>query len=129
MPPRVEEAAASTLALTVAFTHHLHATNSILLLPEPVCFVQKLQDTCFRLREPLSLSCSFTGSQRVFVSWKKDDKLIWASYKYNVRTTENSSVLEVLNSDREEAVGRYTCEISNAEGTDICHANVKLGNI
>ncbi len=96
-------------------------------LPEPVRFVEKLEDTYFRLREPLTLKCTYTGSQRVFVTWKKDGKLIWASYKYNVKTTNDACILEVLNSDREEAVGRYTCEISNAAGTDTCHANVKLG--
>lgn len=61
------------------------------------------------------------------MTWRKDGKLIWASYKYNVKTTNDTCILEVLNSDREEAVGRYTCEVSNAEGSVICHANVKLG--
>ena len=89
--------------------------------------MKKLEDTCFRLREPLSLKCMYTGSQRMNVTWKKDGKLIWASYKYNVKTTNDTCILEVLNSDREEAVGKYTCEISNTSGTDICHANVKLG--
>lgn len=96
-----------------------------LLVSEPACFAKKLEDTYFRLHEPLTLK--YTGSQRVCVTWKKDGKLIWASYKYNVKTTNDTCILEVLNSDREEAVGRYTCEISHAEGTDICHANVKLG--
>lgn len=44
-----------------------------------------------------------------------------------MRSSNDTCMLEVLNSDREDAVGRYTCEISNAEGTDTCHANVKLG--
>lgn len=63
------------------------------------------------------------------MSWRKDGRPIWASYQYNVRMTDCGCVLEVLNSDREEARGRYTCEISNTEGSDICHAYVKLGNI
>ena len=99
-----------------------------LLLREPAHFMKKLEDTYFRLCEPLTLKCTYTGSQRVCVTWKKEGKLIWASYKYNVKTTNDTCILDVLNSDREEAVGRYTCEISNAEGSDICHANVKLGN-
>ncbi|KAI4795897.1 hypothetical protein KUCAC02_029578 [Chaenocephalus aceratus] len=90
------------------------------------CFQTKLEDTLFRLGEPLSLRCTYTGSQRMSVTWKKDGKLIWASYKYNVKTTKDCCVLEVLNSDREEAAGKYTCELSNAAGTDVCHAEVKL---
>lgn len=58
----------------------------------------------------------------------KGGKPIWASYKYNVKTTNFSSTLEVLNSDRSEAAGKYSCEISNSEGTDICHAMVMIGN-
>ncbi|XP_068457588.1 titin-like [Clinocottus analis] len=105
-----------------AGTDVCHARVSL----EPARFVEKLQDTYFRLGEPLTLKCKFTGSQRICVTWKKDGKLIWASYQYNVKTTNDTCVLEVLNSDREEAVGQYSCEVSNAEGTDICHANAKL---
>lgn len=62
------------------------------------------------------------------VAWKKDGQLIWASYRYNVKTTHDTCVLEVLDTDTEAAAGTYTCEVSNAEGSDICHARVKLGN-
>ncbi|KAM4560767.1 titin-like [Fundulus diaphanus] len=93
---------------------------------EPVSFIKELEDTTFRLGEPLSLYCGFSGSPRVYVSWRKDGKPIWASYKYNVKTTDSSSILEVLNSDRLEAAGRYSCEISNSENSAICHAQVKL---
>lgn len=82
----------------------------------------------FCVGELLTLRVAFSGSPRVNVSWRKDGRPIWASYQYNVRTTDCGCVLEVLNSDREEACGRYTCEISNTEGSDICHAYVKLGN-
>lgn len=61
------------------------------------------------------------------VTWRKDGKLIWASYQYNMKTTEDTCVLQVLNSDREEAAGTYSCEISNTGGRDVCQANVKLG--
>lgn len=101
---------------------------STLLLSEPVRFVKKLEDVCHELGKPLRLECTYTGSQRVYVTWKKDDKPIWASYQYNVKTTDSSCILEVLYSDRAAAAGKYTCEISNAEGTDICHSHVKIGN-
>lgn len=101
---------------------------STLLLSEPVRFVKKLVDVCQELGKPLRLECTYAGSQRVYVTWKKDEKLIWASYQYNVKTTDSTCVLEVLYSDRPTAAGKYTCEISNAEGTAACHAYVKLGN-
>ncbi|KAM4609388.1 titin-like [Polymixia lowei] len=99
-----------------------------LTVKEPVRFIKRLDDTTFVVGQPLKLMCTYTGSQRVYVTWKKDDKPIWASYQYNVKTTDSTCVLEVLNSDRSEAAGKYTCEISNAEGSDTCHAHVKIGN-
>lgn len=101
--------------------------TSLLLLVEPVCFVKKLEDTTFRLGQPLSLYCAYSASPSIYVSWRKDGKPIWASYKYNIKTTDKACVLEVLNSDRLEAVGRYSCEISNSENSAICYAQVKLG--
>lgn len=96
----------------------------MLPLSEPVHFVKKLEDTSYSLGDPLSLTCTFTGSKQVHVSWMKDGKPIWASYKYNVKTTNSSCVLEILNSDREEAAGIYCCQVSNAEGSAMCDAHV-----
>lgn len=78
--------------------------------------------------QPLRLQVTFTGGKRVHVSWSKDGKPIWASYKYNVKSTPGSCILEVLNSDREEAAGRYSCQISSTGSSAVCHANVTLGN-
>lgn len=103
--------------------------TSTLLLSEPVRFIKTLEDTTFIVGQPLKLVCAFTGSQRVCVTWRKDGKLIWASYRYNVKTTDSTCILEVLNSDRPEAAGTYTCEVSNGAGTDVCHACVSLGNV
>ena len=100
---------------------------SSLLLTEPVRFIKKLEDTSFRVGQPLKLVCKYTGSQRVQVTWKKDDKLIWASYQYNVLTTDSTCSLEVLYSDRPAAAGKYSCEITNGAGSDFCQAHVRLG--
>ena len=99
-----------------------------MLLTEPVRFIKKLEDTSFRVGQPLKLVCKYTGSQGVQVNWKKDDKMIWASYQYNVLTTDSTCSLEVLYSDRPAAAGNYSCEITNATGSDFCHAHVRLGN-
>lgn len=91
-------------------------------------FVKKLEDVTFRVDQPLRLQVTYMGTHYVYVSWTKDGKPIWASYKYNIKTTDNISVLEVVNCVREEAAGRYSCEISNASSSAIYHAHVRLGN-
>lgn len=83
-----------------------------------------LEDTSYRVGDPLRLTCLFSGSRPVHVSWTKDGKPIWASYKYNVTATADSCSLEVLNSDREEAAGFYSCQVSNAGGSSVCDAHV-----
>ena len=100
---------------------------SSLLLTEPVRFIKMLEDTSFRVGQPLKLVCNYIGSQMVQVTWKKDDKMIWASYQYNVLTTDSTCSLEVLYSDRPLAAGKYSCEITNEIGSDFCQAHVSLG--
>lgn len=92
-------------------------------------FVKVLEDTTFVVGQPLKLVCTYIGTQKVHVTWKKDGKLIWASYQYNVKTTDSTCILDVLNSDRPDAAGMYTCQISNGAGADICHARVSLGKL
>lgn len=100
--------------------------TTALLLSEPVHFVKKLRDVSCEKGKPLRLEVSFAGTPRVNVTWKKDGRLIWASYLYNVITTDTSCILEVLNSDRMEAAGTYTCELDNGVGNDACEAHVAI---
>lgn len=97
-----------------------------LLLSEPVRLVKKLRDISSEKGKPLRLEVTFAGSPRVNVTWMKDGKFIWASYQYNVYTTDTSCILEVLNSDRMEAAGRYSCEVDNGVGSDKCEAQVTI---
>lgn len=102
-------------------------TSLLMNLSEPVHFVRKMRNSFYKIGRHLMLECTFTGSQRIYASWMKDGKPIWASYKYNVKTTDSSSTLQVLNSDSCEAAGKYSCEISNSESSAICHALVRIG--
>lgn len=95
-------------------------------LSEPVHFLKKLKDVSSEKGKPLRLEVTFAGSPRVNVTWKKDDKHIWASYEYNVITTDTSCILEVLNTDKMEAAGRYSCEVDNGFGSDRCEARVSI---
>lgn len=93
---------------------------------EPVRFVKKLRDISCEQGKPLKLEVSFAGTPRVNVIWRKDGGLIWASYQYNVITAGASCILEVLNSDRMEAAGTYSCELDNGVGNDRCEAHVSI---
>lgn len=62
----------------------------------------------------------------VNVTWRKDGKLVWASYQYNVITTDSFCILELLNADRVTASGRYSCEVDNGLGSDRCEAQVSI---
>lgn len=97
-----------------------------LLLSEPVHFVKKLRNISSEKGKPLRLEVTFAGTPRVNVTWMKDGNFIWASYQYNVITTDTSCILEILNSDRMDAAGRYSCEVDNGVGTDKCEAQVSI---
>lgn len=105
---------------------HLPGHSPCLCLPEPVRFVKKLRDISCEKGKPLRLEVSFAGTPRVSVTWKKDGGLVWASYQYNVITAGASCILEVLNSDRMEAAGTYSCQLDNGVGSDICQAHVSI---
>jgi len=95
-------------------------------LSEPVRFVKKLRNVSSEKGKPLTFEVTFAGTPRVNVVWKKDGDLIFASYQYNMITTDTSCILEVLNADRLEAAGRYSCEVDNGVGSDRCEAQVSI---
>ena len=89
-------------------------------------FVTKLKDLSVPMNNKLKLECTFKGAPKMFVTWYKDGKQLYASYRYNTKTTPNSCILECLHECNTETTGRYSCEISNKCGSDICHAQVTV---
>lgn len=95
-----------------------------MLFLEPAHFVKRLTDMAIPLSQKLRLQCTFTGAPKMFVTWYKDGKQLYASYRYNTRIIENTCVLECLHECNNETPGKYSCEVSNSFGTDICHADI-----
>lgn len=95
-----------------------------MLFLEPAHFVKRLTDMAIPLSQKLRLQCTFTGAPKMFVTWYKDGKQLYASYRYNTRIIDNTCVLECLHESNNETPGKYSCEVSNSFGTDICHANI-----
>lgn len=75
----------------------------------------------------MTLECTFTGAPKIFVTWYKDGKQLYASYRHNTKLIGNSCILECLHGSNAETAGRYSCEISNSYGSDICYADITVG--
>lgn len=90
-------------------------------------FVKKMPNIQVYIRECMTLECTFTGAPKMFVTWYKDGKQLYASYRYNTKLIGNSCILECLHGSNAETAGRYSCEISNSYGSDICHADITVG--
>lgn len=85
-----------------------------------------MKDICIPAGKKLKLECTFTGSPSVFATWLKDGRQLYASDTYNTKVTKNMCILESLHESNKETCGRYSCEISNSCGTDICFAQVTV---
>uniref|UniRef100_A0A3Q2FHW9 Ig-like domain-containing protein n=1 Tax=Cyprinodon variegatus TaxID=28743 RepID=A0A3Q2FHW9_CYPVA len=97
-----------------------------LFVKEPVHFVKKLRDISSEMGKPLKLEVTFSGTPTVDVTWKKDGSAVVSAEDYNIITTDTSSVLEVLNSHRSTAAGKYSCEVDNGVGSDRCQALISI---
>lgn len=107
--------------------HDIRDAHPILFFLGPARFVKKLTNQNLQWGQKLRLECSFTGIEKMFVTWYKDGKQVYASYRCNTKVLGNTCVLEYLNKCDDDTPGKYSCEVTNEDGSDICHALVTVG--
>lgn len=95
------------------------------LLIEPATFVKRLTDTSVETGSPIVLEATYTGTPPISVSWMKNEYALVQSPNCSITTTENSSILEILESSIED-YAQYACLIENEAGQDICEALVSV---
>lgn len=98
-------------------------TTMLCHLSEPARFVKKLSDHSVEPGKSVILEGTYTGTLPISVTWKKDGIGITPSERCNIVTTEKTCILEILSSTKGDA-GRYSCEIENEAGRDVCEALV-----
>lgn len=62
----------------------------------------------------------------MFVTWYKDGKQVYASYRCITKVIGNTCVLEYHHECDDDTPGKYSCEVTHEDGSDICHALVTL---
>lgn len=93
-----------------------HSWNLLTLLDNQTCDIP--------MSNKLRLECTFTGPKKTYVTWYKDGKQLYVSYRYNAKVTKNSCILECLHERTKDTTGNYFCKVSNYYGKDICHAKI-----
>lgn len=79
-------------------------------------FVTKLEDITALEQSKVKISVKFTGKPMPEVKWFKNGKQVFASKRYYVETTGDTSFM-VITDMRDEDQGEITATASNREGS------------
>lgn len=71
--------------------------------------------------DPARLECRFSGTRPLKTRWMKAGKELTSGHRYNIRTTDTKSLLQIPKTDKSDS-GDYTFEVSNQTGFSSCEA-------
>lgn len=98
-------------------------TNLKSLTSETPSLVVPLEDRVVSVGETVALQCKATGSPPPRITWLKGNRPLSLTERHHF--TPGNQLLVVQNVVAEDA-GRYTCEMSNALGTERAHSQLSV---
>nr|XP_044611146.1 leucine-rich repeats and immunoglobulin-like domains protein 1 isoform X2 [Equus asinus] len=99
------------------------SANATLTVLETPSLVVPLEDRVVSVGETVALQCKATGSPPPRITWLKGDHPLSLTERHHF--TPGNQLLVVQNVVAEDA-GRYTCEMSNALGTERAHSQLSI---
>lgn len=97
----------------------------IILLSEPANISEHTKSVSVTRGDPARLECRFSGTKPLRSRWTRLGKDLASDQRYRVQSTDCSSVLTVIRTDKADS-GEYTCEVSNAAGCSSCQVSVTV---
>ncbi|ELW47069.1 Leucine-rich repeats and immunoglobulin-like domains protein 1 [Tupaia chinensis] len=99
------------------------SANATLTVLETPSLVVPLEDRVVSMGETVALQCKATGSPQPRITWLKGDLPLSLTERHHF--TPGNQLLVVQNVVAEDA-GQYTCEMSNALGTERAHSQLSI---
>ncbi|XP_033613007.1 leucine-rich repeats and immunoglobulin-like domains protein 1 isoform X2 [Fukomys damarensis] len=99
------------------------SANATLTVLETPSLAVPLEDRVVSLGETVALQCKANGSPAPRITWFKGDRPLSLTERHHF--TPGNQLLVVQNVVAEDA-GRYTCEMSNALGTERAHSQLSI---
>ncbi|XP_015782492.1 obscurin isoform X3 [Tetranychus urticae] len=93
----------------------------------PPKFTQKLSDSTFGTKSPISLSCRVTGNPEPDISWYLNGNLIEPGLKYQMKRDSGLLNLTINNPSASDA-GVIECRANNLLGSDSTRCSIKISD-